>query len=124
MDIFQIILTIICGFGAFSVTYLLGSAKQKEKDEKQLRTYRAEAEEQIADINRERAKAETEFQRIQAEKELVVEASKIVKANIFESSNNEDLKQQVLEAKTESDVKASIADIIKDSQSRAKEVEG
>ena len=75
---YQIILTIISALGAFCAFYLLGSSRQKDKDEKTLKEYKAEAEAVIRSESQKTAKAEAEKTKADIEKYLMSKAVKII----------------------------------------------
>lgn len=122
MQIFQIILTIICGIGAFSVTYLLGSMRQKEKDDRELRSVKAEAETIIADAKRETAKEKADKERASAEKESILVAKDIINGD-SPITDTPELKKRTLEAMSDDQLIDTMKDLIRSSVKRAEEVQ-
>lgn len=122
MQVFQIILTIICGIGAFSATYLLGSMRQKERDDRELRSVKAEAETIIADAKRESAKLKADKERTSAEKESILVAKDIANSDSPKTDNPE-LKKKALEAMSDEELVETMKELIESSVKRAEEVQ-
>ena len=118
---YQIILTIISALGAFCAFYLLGSSRQKDKDEKTLKEYKAEAEAVIRSESQKTAKAEAEKTKADIEKFLMSKAVKIITES--SSDNNEELRDMAEEAETEDDALEVMKAMQADSQRRADNLE-
>lgn len=118
---YQIILTIIAAFGAFCAFYLLGSSRQKDKDDKTLREYKTETEAVIRATNQKAADAQAEKNKAVIEKNLMKQVLDIVSSNV--ESDDEELEEMAENAETDEEC----ADVLKamqaDSQRRAEELE-
>ena len=133
---YQIILTIISALGAFCAFYLLGSSRQKDKDEKTLKEYKAEAEAVIRSESQKTAKAEAEKTKADIEKYLMSKAVKIITEPAPEytdtygemtstgssQEHNEELREMAEEAETEEDAMDVLKAMKADSERRAEEL--
>jgi len=136
---YQIILTIISALGAFCAFYLLGSSRQKDKDEKTLKEYKAEAEAVIRSESQKTAKAEAEKTKADIEKYLMSKAVKIITEPATEyvkdfgepteteevsssQEHNEELREMAEEAETEDDAMDVLKAMKADSERRAEEL--
>ena len=117
---YQIILTIISALGAFCAFYLLGSSRQKDKDEKTLKEYKAEAEAVIRSESQKTAKAEAEKTKADIEKYLMSKAVKIITEPA--PDHNEELREMAGEAETEDDALDVLKAMQADSERRAEKL--
>ena len=118
---FQIILTIIGAIFGFSTFYLLGTSRQKAKDDKTMKEYKAETEAVIRDTNRKAAEAEAEKTKAQIEKIIMGKTVEVVEKPVTES-RNEELLEQAKEAKTDDAVVDVLQAMKADSERRAEEI--
>ena len=118
---YQIILTILSVLFGFSTFYLLGSSRQKAKDDRTLKEYKTETEAVIRDVNRKTAEAQAEKTKSDIEKNLMKETVTIITKPAPES-RNEELREQAEMAETDDDVRNVLKAMQEDSQRRAEEL--
>ena len=117
---FQTILTIISALGAFCAFYLLGSSRQKAKDDRTLKEYRTEAEAVIRTESQKTAEAEAKQAKADVERYLMSKAVDIVTSE--PESHNEELRGMAEEAKTETDYLDTLKKMQEDSRRRVEEL--
>lgn len=140
---YQIILTIISALGAFCAFYLLGSSRQKDKDERTLKEYKAEAEAVILKSKQETAEAKAKEEKSETERTILNETAKIVRNPVIREkgaepktvnelvknaaeefkARNAELRRQTEEVETEDDA-LDVLDAMKADSDRRAEVLG
>ena len=101
---YQIILTIVSALGAFCAFYLLGSKRQKDKDERTLKEYKAEAEAVIRETKQETAEAKANEQRSATERTILQGTARIVRNPVIRPKTEDHVVQTSAEPATEKPV--------------------
>ena len=115
------ILTIIGAIGAFFAFFLLGASRQKGKDEKTMKEYKAETEAAIRSVNQEAAKAEADKAKADVERYIMKKTVQIVTDPIVEN-HNEELEKQAEKVTTDEEALDVLKAMQADSQRRAEEL--
>ena len=118
---YQIILTIISALGAFCAFYLLGSKRQKEKDERTLNEYKAEAETVIRESKQETAEAKAKEQRSETERTILQGTARIIRNPVIRPKTEDPVEPASAEPKTEEPVIESFD--YKEAERKAEEAE-
>ena len=117
----NVILTIISAIAAFCCAVLIGSNRQKAKDDRKLKEYKTEAEAAIRESNREAAKAKAEEKRTVRENDLLKEAVNIVRQTVAQDGNVE-LEEKVKDIEDDSEAIEILNAMKADSERRAEEL--
>lgn len=118
----QLLLTIISAIGAFCAFYLLGSSRQKDKDEKAMNEYKSKAEAEIRASKQETAQAEANERKSETEQEILKGTAHIITNPVIREKSDVDLQDMARKVETEEEVQDFLDAIKADAEKRAEEM--